>query len=133
MVATLAKTQSLQQLFCPGLTSLTFCAGIDGGDLHVGGGVQMRQQVIALKDKTKVMAAQARQCQGIQGGRVLATKQVLAAAGPIETAKQIHQGRLAGAGGPDDGDHLASLNGQVEGMEHGNFLLAALVTALDPF
>ncbi len=93
----------------------------------------MGQQVIALEDKAEVVAAQAGERQRIERRGILSPEQILATAGAIEAAQQVHQGRFAGAGGANDGDHLSGFDNEIEGMEDGHLLLAALVAPLDPF
>ena len=111
VVAAILQSQAGQQGAGSGLAIKAGSAGIDGGDLHVGGRVQMGQQVIALEDEAEVVAAQPCQGEGIQGRGILAAKQILAAARAIEAAQQVHQGRFAGAGGADDGHHLPGIDG----------------------
>jgi hypothetical protein len=45
---------------------------------------------------------------------------VAAAGGTIEAAQDVHQGRLAGAGGADDGQELAALDLQVDAAQGGH-------------
>ena len=133
MVAAIGQPQSAQQLTRARLAIRAAGAGIDCRDLHVGGGIEMGQQVVALKDKTEVVAAQPGQRQRIHGGGVLTAKQILTAARAIETTQQVHQGRFAGAGCADNGDHLSCRDGEIKRVEHGDFAVAALVASLDPF
>ena len=131
VVAAIAQAQAGQQGAGTYLALGAGGAGIDGGDLHVGGRIQMGQQMVALEDEAEVVAAQPRQGQGIQAGGVLTTKQVLAAARAIEAAQQVHQGGLAGAGGTDYGHHLPRRYGQIQRVQHSHLVLPALVAALN--
>ena len=46
--------------------------------------------------------------------------------GTVEAADQIEERGFAGAGRPDDGDHLAARDLQVDGFERGDLALAVV-------
>ena len=47
--------------------------------------------------------------------------------GAVEPADQVEQGGFAGAGRPDDGDHLAARDLEVDGFERDHLALAVEV------
>lgn len=69
--------------------------------------------MVALEDETEMLAAQRRQLIRGQLARLLTGNPVVTVARLVEAAQNIEQGRLAGAGGTDDGYHLPPLYGQV--------------------
>ncbi|MNE18684.1 hypothetical protein D3C80_1117330 [compost metagenome] len=91
------KAKAGEQLACPVVTLPMWGAGIHRRDLDVVQGIQVRQQVVALEDETEVVAAQ--RCQGIiaQRAGLLPANLVAAAAGVVQAAEDVHQGRLARA------------------------------------
>src|SRR3546814_20513318 len=75
-------------------------------------GGQLGQQAIVLEDEAEVLAAQRGQRVGVERGSLAAGHAVAATARPVEAAEDVHQGRLARAGRPDDGQHLAGVDRQ---------------------
>ncbi len=67
VMAAIAQPQPGEQCLGAGLALGPRRAGVDGRDLHVGGGIEVRQQVVALKDEAEVVAAQPGEGEGIQG------------------------------------------------------------------
>src|SRR5690606_27642591 len=116
--------QALQQALGALAAAGAVLAGVDGGNLHVADGVQVAQQVVALEDEAEVFAAQGGQVVRVEPARLAAADAVGAGTWPVEAAEDVHQGRLARAGGADDGDHLALLDAQVDVLEHGDGLFA---------
>ena len=51
---------------------------------------------------------------------------IVARAGTVQPADQIEQGGFSGAGGPDDGDHLAAGDFEIDGFERGYLALAVV-------
>ncbi len=88
--------------------------------------------MVALKDETEVLAAQGRQRIGRQPTRLPPGYPIATLARLIEAAQNIEQGRFAGAGGTDDGHHLASRYGQVDPLEHLDAPLPVTKMAADP-
>ena len=58
-------------------------------------------------------------------GGVLAVDEILAVAGAVETAEDVHQRRFAGAGLADDGDHFPRFDVEIEAFENRHLALAA--------
>src|SRR5690606_18733928 len=129
----LAKPQAGKQFLGAGMARLPWQAGINGGYFHVLGGIGRGNQVVALENETEGAAAQAGQLVAIQLGNILAFEQVTAGGGLVQAAEQVHQGRLAGAGGAHDGDELAGMDIQGDVMQHGSRQLAVAVGAADAF
>ena len=71
---------------------------------HVFPGVELRQQVVKLVDKAQALVAQLAQLPLAQRRQVLPRHQHPAAAGVIQAAEQVQEGRLAGTRSADDGN-----------------------------
>ena len=65
-----------------------------------------RQQVEVLEHEPDLPAAHARQSVAAKARHVLAVQGVIAAAGRVQAAEDVHQGGLPAAGRPDDGDKV---------------------------
>ena len=92
-------------------------ARIAGRHRHV---VQCRgraDQVVALEDEAEHLAPQRGQRIVVQPRDRLALEQVLAAAGPVQAAQDVHQRRLARARRADDGHVLARLDPKVNAVQ----------------
>ena len=61
-----------------------------------------------------------------EAGDGLAVDADLARGGTIQAADQIEERRLSGAGGADDGDHLAARDVQIDGFERSDLALAVV-------
>ena len=61
MALAIGQSQPGQQGTGPLRPRLLVQTGIDGRDLHIGQGIQMGQQMVALEDETEVVTAQRRQ------------------------------------------------------------------------
>jgi hypothetical protein len=79
------------------------------GEADILGHRQMREQRVALEHHADVAAI------GWQGGDRLRVDEDLAGARPLEPGDQHQRGRLAGAGGAEEGDELACGDVEVEG------------------
>src|SRR5690606_30135651 len=89
-------------------------AGIDARDLDVLPGRLARKQVVALEHEAERLAPEPREAVGIERLDVAAGEQIRAARRPVETAEDVHQRRLSGAGLADDRDELARVDLQVD-------------------
>ena len=89
-----------------GALEIEAMAGIDQrhGHVLVGGGA--RQQIELLKDKSDGLAPQHRQVVFVEVGHFPAKEPIGTGLGGIEQADDMHEGGLAGTGGPGDGDVL---------------------------
>ena len=94
-----------------------------GDVLHAG---QRGQEIEELEDEADLVAAQAGEVVVGQVGDGLAVDADLAGAGTIEPADQIEERGFAGAGGPDDGDHLAARDLEIDRFERGHLALAVV-------
>ena len=128
----ITQPQPLQQLPGARPALLLVQTGIDGGNFHVADRIQVREQVIALEDETKVMAAQGGQLVGGELAGRTPLDAVLATGGAIQTAQNVHQRRLTGSRGADDGHHLARIDAQIDILEDGHLLLSRQKTAIQP-
>ena len=84
--------------------------GVDQGQLHVVKRRRPGQQVEGLKDETDLLVPDERQLVVVHDTDILSVQPIRTAGGRVETADEVHQRRLAGAGGPHDGDELAALD-----------------------
>ena len=85
---------------------------IQQGQLHVVERRGSREQVESLKHEANLLVSHARQLVFGGLGDVLAVEDVLAGRRPIETAGDVHERGLAGAGRTGDRDELARLDRQ---------------------
>ena len=127
----LAQPQALQQAGRSRAARSRAQARVDGGNFHVVLRRQARQQLVALKDKAEMLAAQARQFIRLHGARFAAQHLVAAARRLVQAADDVHQRGFAGAGWADDGHHLARANRQVHVLEHGHRAVARRKFARD--
>ena len=76
------------------------------------------QQVEALEHKAQF--GRSHQCPLVrrQLAHLLTVQPVAAGAGPVQTAQDVHQRGLAGAGSAHQGDHLAALNRKRHALEY---------------
>src|SRR5690606_35156985 len=105
--------------------------GVDCGNLHVLHGVGTGNQVVALEHEAERLAAQAGQLVAVQLADLAAGEQVLAAAGPVQAAEDVHQGALAGAGAADDGDEFTPVDFERDIVQHLHGQLATVVDLVD--
>ena len=97
-------------------------------ELHVMQGAAVRQQVELLEDHADTLARLAQRVLG-QAHEFLAVDAYRAAAGLFEPVYQAQQGTFAGAGKPEQPEHLAGRNRQV-GRQQGVYGLATYLEAL---
>ena len=84
-------------------------------------------EVVELEHETDVLAAPVRELAVAEAVDALAFYLDLATAGRVQPPDQVEQGGLAGARGPHQGDEIATRYFQVQTMQHGDLLGAALV------
>ena len=70
---------------------------------------------------------------GVRSAHLLAVEPVLARAGPVEAAEDVHQRGLAGARGAHQRDHLAAGDGQRDALEHRDVDFAQVIGLGDVF
>ena len=85
------------------------------------------EQVEGLEDEADLLVADAGQLIVVELGDVVTVEPVAAAGGRIEATDEVHQGRLAGAGGAHDGDVFVMADAQVDAAEGVDLLIAHLV------
>ena len=100
--------------------------------LHVAKGAQITQQVVALKNKTEMLAPQLSQFIGTQLAGRPAGHAVAAGAGFVQATQNIHQRGLARARSADDGHHLAGAYVEVDVGQHGDRAFTRRKVALQP-
>ena len=86
-----------------------------------------RKQVEGLEDEADFLVADAGQLIVVKFADQLAVEPVLALGRGVEAADQVHQRRLAGAGGAHDGDVLVVLDAEVDAAQGVNLLLRSHV------
>src|SRR6202044_3102479 len=95
-------------------------AGVDHGELDVLPGRHGRQQVELLEDETDAPVTHLGQRRLAHVADVLTGQVVPARARDVETTENMHEGGLAGARGPDDGDIFALFDGEADASERGH-------------
>src|SRR3546814_6868575 len=86
-----------------------------------------RHQVVELEHEADVVAAPLRQLAGAHAVDARAVDLDLAAAGRVQAADQVEQGGLARTRGTHQRDEVALVDVQVQAVQHGDLLRAALV------
>src|SRR5689334_5258284 len=81
---------------------------------------EVRNQVKLLEDEADFFRAHAGEFGGAEPGHILAGQPDVAAAGPVETANQVHQGGFAGAGRAHNGQPLAGHDGEGHVVQRAN-------------
>ena len=99
--------------------------------LHVLERARAREEIIGLKNEPDPQPAHAGELVIVERAHVLALEEVAAARGNVEAAQDIHQGGLARARGPHEGDILALLDIKVDALEDGDVHLAQMVVLDD--
>ena len=92
--------------------------GIERGQLHIGAGVYVLEQMVLLKDKTEGVPAQACQLVATHLRHRLAVKPIVATAGLIEAAEDVHEGGFTRAGLAHNRHKFAGVNAQVDVLQH---------------
>ncbi|MNM90832.1 hypothetical protein D3C81_1031100 [compost metagenome] len=87
--------------------------------------------MITLEDKAEMLTPQPGQRIPIQRRHVLSGHPINAGAGLIQAAKNIHQRRLAGAGGSHNRHHFTGIDAQAHVLQHRYGLVARLIAAAD--
>ena len=86
------QAEPREQLPCAAVALGFRRTGVDRWHFHVVQGTQVRQQMVALEDKTEVIAAQFSQLLITQGAGFDAVDFVAAGRGVIQAAEDVHQG-----------------------------------------
>ena len=92
---------------------------------------EIGDQVELLEDEADLVGAEAVEFGGGHGGDVDVVDLELAGGGAVETADEIDEGALAGAGGAGDGDPLAGDDGEGGVVEGAHDACVACVLAGD--
>ena len=114
VVFAFTQTQLIQQGCAARASLFGFVTRVNRGDFYVAHGIQIAEQVVALKNKAKIFSAQASQFVGLHCASLLAIDPVTATRGAIQTAEDIHQSGFARAGLADDGDHFPRVYAQID-------------------
>ncbi len=91
---------------------------------HIFEAGEARQEIEKLEDEADFVAAEAGEVIVRKCCDRLAVDADLTGGGPVETADEVEEGRFAGAGGADDGDHLAPFDVEIDGIEGHYFAFA---------
>ncbi len=119
MIQPVAQSQPSQQLDRALAPRMSFHAGIDRRQFDIGASGQTRQQMVALKNKAKVLAAQGGQRIGIEFIGLMSGHPISSRRGPVEAAQNVHQGRFPRSGAAYDGNHFTRFDAQVD-ISQGN-------------
>ena len=87
--------------------------------------------MILLEDETKGIATQRGETVTIELGDILSRKTIDALRRPVDQADDVHQRRLAGPGGADDGHELAGIDRQLDAAQRASNDIAAAIGAAD--
>ncbi|GEM_PF-5404282 len=131
MVETVTELQLVEQFGGAGMAFGGRQARIDRRNFDVFLRGRCRDQVIALEDEAEGSAPQCCQRVGIECRYILAVEQILSAARAVETAQNVHQRRLAGAGCAHDRNEFASLNIERNAVQHLNGKIAVVIGLAD--
>ena len=85
-------------------------ARVEQGQLDVFQRAGARQEIEHLEHEPDLRVPHAGQLVAPEAGDVTAVEPVAAGGRGVEAAEQVHERRLAGAGGPHDGDELAGID-----------------------
>jgi hypothetical protein len=118
MLAPVAEAQEVQQLVRATGPGLGVEAGIDRRHLDILACARGRDEIVLLEDEAEGAPAQGCALFRIQGAHVLPGEPITAAGWAVEAAQDVHEGRLARARSPDDGDQLAHLDGERDSPQH---------------
>jgi hypothetical protein len=99
------------------LALLAADAGVDERQLHVLQSGRAGDEVVALEDEPDPAVADHRQLVVLEIANVDAVQQVAAPGRDIEAAEDVHQGRLAAAGGAHDRDEVALADAEGDAAE----------------
>src|SRR5207237_7985531 len=100
---------------------------VEQRQLHVLERRSSSEKVEALKDKSDLRVADHRALIASQLRDIDAITDLRAGRRPVETADDVHQCRLTGAGGTHDGDELADFHHQIDAIERAYFHFAHLI------
>ena len=104
---------------------------VDQRKLHVAESRGPGQQIVALEHEADLPVADSRQLGLAEARDQAAVEPVLAPGGGVQASDQVHQGRLAGAGGAGDGHELIALDGDVDAAKRVHDLALHGEIALD--
>src|SRR4051794_24974109 len=97
---------------------------VDERELDVFDGRRAREQIETLKDEPDLRVADDGALVAVERRDVDAVEFVRAVGGTVEAAEDVHQRRLAGAGGAHHGDELPLIDEEVDASERAHFDLA---------
>ena len=84
--------------------------GVKHGQFHVLPGRSAFEKIEALENEADARVAQDRQAPVAHGGNGLVVQEIGPRSRPVQTAQDVHQRALPGAGRAHDGDKIASKN-----------------------
>ena len=102
-------------------------AAVDQGDLDVLESGKARQEIEGLEHEADLLVPDARQFVVVHAADQAPVDVVASLCRGVETADQVHQGRLAGARRTHDGDVLVALDPQVDPAKRMHLLRAHVV------
>ena len=126
-----AEAKAGEQRFGAFFPRFAVRTGIDGRDSDVFPGFEVGEQVVALEDEADVFASECGAFLRAEVGGVFAVDVILASAGAVEAAEDVHQGGFARPRLADDGDHFPRFDFQVEIVEDGYLPFPALEAAVE--
>ena len=131
MLGAFAEAEAGKQRFGAFFPRFAVRTGVDGRNSDVFPGFEVGEQVVALEDKADVFAPERGAFLRAEVSGVFAVDVILAGAGAVKAAEDIHQGGFARPRLADDGDHFPRFDFQVEVVEDGHLPFPALEAAVE--
>ena len=125
----IAEPQAPEQRLSAGLAQIRRDFGVNCGRLDIGESGELTEQIVTLKDESEMLAPQLRERVGVEPRRVASRHAVGSGAQTIETAQNIEQRRLAGAGSAHQRDHFAGVDDEINAVERHHALIARAIAA----
>ena len=103
------------------------CVLIYQGQLHIFYGLQLGDEVVALKNEAYILVADLRKLTVAQLGNILAIQRVFTVCGNVQAAENIHKRRFSGTGCTDNRHELAPIDGEGYAVQCADFVFHPLV------
>ncbi len=131
MAETFSEAKPLKQFLRALMTGILRDADINRGNFDIGARGELRQQIIALKNEAELISPQRRERRRVERCRLAPADAICPGTWSIESAQNIQQRRLAGAGGAHQRYHVARVDGEINVAQRIDFLVARHITSRD--
>ena len=132
MVHLICKLHTLEHLAHALLPFLFRHSGVNQRQLYIFKGSLPLQQIKGLKNKTDLLAPDLRKSRFALHRNVPSGKPVITGRRRIQTADDIHQCRLSGAGGPQHRKELPLCYREINSLQDMRYLIAHHIILGDP-